>query len=188
MRFGARIFLILVIACGQGETYGQQTASIKRLSGEVNFDGIPGEEAWNGQEYFPLIMNQPNYGNEPGEKSEVMIAYDDEYLWIGARLFSKDPSKIMATSKKRDEMAKSSDSFGIIFDTYNDNENALAFFTMPTAARIDYAISGDGVMTEGGGSGGGMGNDPNNMSWNTFWDVKTSRDDKGWYVEMRIYF
>jgi hypothetical protein len=27
-----------------------------------------------------------------------------------------------------------------------------------------------------------------NFSWNTFWDVKTSRDDKGWYLEMRIPF
>ncbi len=27
-----------------------------------------------------------------------------------------------------------------------------------------------------------------NLSWNTFWDVKTTRDDKGWYVEMRIPF
>ena len=27
-----------------------------------------------------------------------------------------------------------------------------------------------------------------NFNWNTFWDVKTTRDDKGWYVEIRIPF
>jgi hypothetical protein len=27
-----------------------------------------------------------------------------------------------------------------------------------------------------------------NTSWNTFWDVKTTRDDNGWYLEMRIPF
>ena len=27
-----------------------------------------------------------------------------------------------------------------------------------------------------------------NLSWNTFWDVKTTQDDKGWYVEMKIPF
>ena len=24
------------------------------------------------------------------------------------------------------------------------------------------------------------------MNWNTFWDVKTTMDDQGWYVEMCI--
>jgi len=74
--------------------------------------------------------------------------------------------------------------FGIILDTYNDNENGLAFFTAPTGLRTDYTISND-ASGQGGGPGG-----PSfmNYSWNTFWDVKTTRDDKGWYVEMRIPF
>ena len=38
-------------------------------------------------------------------------------------------------------------------------------------------------MSGGPGFGSAM-----NLSWNTFWDVKTSVDDKGWYVEMRIPF
>jgi hypothetical protein len=53
MRFGARIFLLLTIAYGQIETFSQQTVSIKRLTSEVNFDGIPNEEAWSGQGFIP---------------------------------------------------------------------------------------------------------------------------------------
>ena len=99
-----------------------------------------------------------------------------------SRLYSENPENITSTSKKRDERSRNSDNFGIILDTYDDNENALAFYTLPSGARIDYTVSNDG---EGGG-GGGMGSI--NLSWNTFWDVQTSRDDKGWYVEMRIPF
>jgi len=111
-----------------------------------------------------------------------MVGYTRDYLWISARLYSKDPSNITSTSKKRDEESRNSDQFGIILDTYDDNENALAFFTMPSGARIDYTVSNDG---EGGG-GGGMGSI--NRSWNTFWDVETTWDEAGWYVEMRIPF
>ena len=96
----------------------------------------------------------------------------------------EDASKIFAVTKKRDEELFDYDAFGIILDTYNDNENGLAFFTAPTGLRTDYTISNDAA----GGGGGPGGPSDMNYSWNTFWDVKTTRDDKGWYVEMRIPF
>jgi hypothetical protein len=113
----------------------------------------------------------------------VRIGYDDEFLWVAASLYMEDASKIYAATKKRDEMLFDFDAFGIVLDSYNDNENGLAFFTAPTGLRTDYAIFND--ATGGGGPGGPGGL---NISWDTFWDVRTTRDDKGWYVEMRIPF
>lgn len=162
---------------------GQDTIKIGRISGTVDFDGFPFEQVWDEAIRLPLIMYSPNSGAEPSEESEVMIGYDQDFLWVGARLYSADPSDIVATSKKRDEASRNSDAFGIILDTYDDNENALVFYTTPTGSRTDYTISNDAA---GGGGGGGRG--PMNMSWNTFWDVETSRDEQGWYVEMRIPF
>jgi len=107
-----------------------------------------------------------------------MIHANDNF-WRKRNKFGR---KTSSTSKKRDEESRNSDQFGIVLDTYDDNENALAFFTMPSGARIDYTVSNDG---EGGG-GGGMRS--TNRSWNTFWDVETTRDEAGWYVEMRIPF
>jgi hypothetical protein len=128
-------------------------------------------------------MHRPNFGNEPSEKSDVRIGYDDEFLWIGASLFMNDASEIFAATKKRDEMLFGYDAFGIVLDTYNDNENGLAFFTAPTGLRTDFTISNDATGDFGPGGPPGL-----NTSWNTFWDVKTTRDDNGWYVEMRIPF
>jgi hypothetical protein len=162
---------------------GQDPIRIEPLQGEVNFDGRPFEEVWEHASRFPVIVNTPNFGAEPVERTEVMITYDQEYLWICARLYSRDPSNITSSSKKRDEESRNSDQFGIILDSYDDNENALAFFTVPSGARTDYTVSNDGE-----GSGGGPGRGAVNLSWNTFWDVETSIDDQGWYVEMRIPF
>jgi len=174
--------IIFVVFLTPVKLLSQESFSINRMSGKIDFDGHPHEEAWNQASEFPMIVHSPNFGTQPSERSEVMIAYDQEYLWIGARLYSKNPSDITSTSKKRDEESRNSDSFGIILDTYDDNENALAFVTMPSGARIDYTVSNDG---EGGG---GPGRGSINRSWNTFWDVETSRDELGWYVEMRIPF
>ncbi len=160
----------------------QEPLKIKRITGKVDFDGKPYENAWSSVEQFPLVMHKPNFGNEPSEKSEVMIGYDDDYIWIGARLFMKDASRIFTPTKKRDDQVSGIDAFGVVLDAYNDNESGLAFYTTPTGLRTDYAIANDAVMN-GGDPFGGM-----NYSWNTFWDVKTTRDDKGWYVEMRIPF
>jgi hypothetical protein len=162
----------------QTNLYSEGSIKIKRISGPVQFDGVPNEQLWNELEPFILTMHKPNFGSAPSEISDVRIGYDDGFLWIGARLMMEDASKIFTVTKKRDELLSDYDAFGIILDTYNDNENGVAFFTTPTGLRTDYTISNDA-------SGG-----PSymNINWNTFWDVKTSRDDKGWYVEMRIPF
>lgn len=176
----------MYIALATGHLSGQEAVRISRLTGPVEFDGLPFEASWDGLMVFPLKMSRPNFGNEPSEKSEVMLAYDNEYLWVGARLYMRDPKKIFVNSKKRDAELFGFDSFGILLDSYNDNENALVFFTTPTGLRTDYAVSDDAAG--GGGGQGPPGFDALNFSWNTFWDCKTTRNDKGWYVEMRIPF
>ncbi len=179
-----RILIVVLLSGLHNNLISQEALKIKRILAPVKFDGMPEEEAWQALDLFNLTMHKPNFGAQPSEKSEVRIGYDDEFLWVGASLYMQDASKIFAVTKKRDEELFDYDAFGIILDTYNDNENGLAFFTTPTGLRTDYTISNDAAQN---GGGPGM-NSAMNTSWNTFWDVKTTRDDNGWYVEMRIPF
>jgi len=182
---GAFGFFLMILFPGfHNNLFSQEAVSIKRITSPIEFDGIPLEAAWEVLDLFPLTMHKPNYEAQPSEKSDIRIGYDDEFLWVGASLFMEDVSKIFTVTKKRDEELFDYDAFGIILDTYNDNENGLAFFTAPTGLRTDYTISNDAA----GGGGGPGGPSDMNYSWNTFWDVKTTKDDKGWYVEMRIPF
>ena len=173
--------LMFLIMCSS--LNGQEAVTVIRLSDHVQFDGIPDEPLWNNLSKFELTMHRPNFGLKPSEESDVRIGYDDEFLWIGAKLYMKDASRIFSPTRKRDEELEEYDGLGILLDTYDDNENALAFYTNPSGLRTDYTISNDAQMAGGPGPGSAM-----NMSWNTFWDVKTTVDDKGWYVEMRIPF
>ena len=161
----------------------QDEVGIKPLTGEIEFDGLVNEPAWKVSQQLPLTMHFPVFNNPPSEQSEVYLTFDDNYLWVGAILYYKDVNNIVSTSKKRDEESENSDAFGILLDSYDDNENALAFFTMPSGLKIDYSVSNDG---QGGGPGPGMSS--KNYTWNSYWDVKTTTTNEAWHVEMRIPF
>jgi hypothetical protein len=165
------VYLLSILA------YSQESVTVKRIAGKVTLDGISAEPAWNDVTSFPFITHQPVFGAEPSEKTEICIAYDEKYLYVAGRLYDKEPEKIIMTSKKRDATGVANDWFGVILDTYNDKENALAFFTTPAGLRLDLTVFNDGV-----------GELPINESWNTFWDVISIVSDSGWFTEMRIPF
>jgi hypothetical protein len=162
---------------------GQDRVIIPRIQGEFKFDGMVEDACWKNLQPLQMVMHTPTFGNQPTEKSEIMICYDNTYLYVGARLFDSNPSDMLISSKKRDESEVASEELMLIFDSFNDKENGLGFATTPTGLRNDFTISKD-AMQEGGGPGEG----PFNQSWNTFWDVKTTKNDKGWFAEIRIPF
>ena len=148
---------------------------LSRVQGRVTLDGLSTEPAWNGIKPLPVVVYTPNSGAAPSETTEILVAYDDDFIYVAGRLYDREPDKIQATSKKRDDMKLSNDWLGIILDTFHDHENALGFFTTPAGLRLDMTIFHDAE-----------GEFPVNQNWNTFWDVKTIRNKEGWFVEMRI--
>ena len=159
----------------------QTPVVIQRLDLPINFDGLSDEDAWKGVQILPLVMMRPHFGFPPSEKTEVLLGFDDKYLWVAGRLYDSEPSKMLASSKKRDYMEPNTEFFGIIIDTFNDKENGLGFMTTPTGLRWDAAIFNDAVSQT-------VMEMPINISWNTFWDVEVVTNDQGWFVEMRIPF
>ena len=174
-----RLLALLGLFLGGGASFGhaQDQYVLSRINGPVVLDGLSAEPAWEGIEPLPVVEHRPNFGSEPSERTEILVAYNEDYLYVAGRLFDNEPLKIQAPSKKRDSRNPGSDWFGIALDTFNDKENALAFFTTPTGLRWDAAVIND---AQGGISA--------NTNWNTLWDVAVVRNDEGWFAEMRIPF
>ena len=124
-------------------------------------------------------MHTPSFGREPSERTDVRFAYDEKYLYMGAKLYYNDVSMMKSASFKRDYTGLGGDLFGFILDTYNDNENGVVFYTTPDGLRFDASIQRDAVLTR-------PDQKPMNLSWNAFWDVKTAIDNEGWTVEIRV--
>ncbi len=156
----------------------QDPVVIPHLSGTIKFDGMPDEPAWKEAVSLPATMQSPYSGKEPSEKTEFLVAWDNAYVYFGARFYDKDPAGIRMPSMKRDETAQTNDFFGIGLDTYNDKENGVYFATTPSGLRTDFTVFNDAQPK-------GM-SIPFNFDWNTFWDVKTVINDEGWFAEIRI--
>ncbi len=181
-----RSLKVLPVICfflfGGAFVHGQGQISISAIKGDFKFDGVVDDPCWQNVEPLRMVMHTPTFGNQPTEKTEVMICYDNTYLYIGARLFDRNPAEMLISSKKRDESEVASEQLMLIFDTFNDKENGLGFATTPTGLRSDFTISKDAMGQDDPSQG------PFNMSWNTFWDVKTTKNNEGWFAEIRIPF
>jgi opacity protein-like surface antigen len=156
-----------------------QRVVVSRVAGPIKLDGRSDEPAWQGIQPLCMVMQSPTFGEACSERSEALLGYDDEFVYVAGRMYDREPGRIQAPTKKRDAMVATTDWFGVLFDTFNDKENALAFFTTPAGLRFDAAVFRDAQAA----SPDDM---PMNLSWNTFWDVAVARTDDGWHAEMRI--
>ncbi len=154
---------------------------LPHLDGPIQLDGLSDEPAWEAVEPWLPTQYEPDNGAPPTERTEFLVAYDDEYIYFALRGYDRDSTGIRYNGLYRDRLS-GDDHFEILLDTFNDNETAVLFTTTPGGIRIDAAISND---ASGGGiaSGGWI-----NGDFNTFWDVETAVNQEGWFAEMRVPF
>lgn len=173
------VLLIAVLYLHTKNIFGQETIKLVRTTSPIVVDGIPHEAAWEAVKPFPMVQYEPVFKGTLSEKTDIRVTYDDEYLYVAAKMFTEDPSTIVANSLYRDSYS-GDDVFAIILDPFNDDQNALRFFTTPAGVRFDQSISNDANSVAGSNAVNG--------SWNTFWDASSTIHEDGWYSEMRIPF
>ena len=153
---------------------GEPPHFVPRIEGSIVLDGRADEPAWDAIEPLPAFTHVPTFGVPPSERTEFRIAYDAEYLYFSCQAYDSDPDGIRMFSLLRDERSFRSDFCAIYIDSLNDEENALQFKTGPGGNRSDSQRTNDGQQSDN--------------SWDAFWDVAVSRDEQGWYAELRIPF
>jgi hypothetical protein len=140
-------------------------------------DGVLDDNVWQNVPFATdFVELRPNAGNheKPDERTEVKIIYDNNAIYIGARMHETSSSKIAKEIATRDNVGNA-DFIGIIFDTYKDGINGTGFFVTSANSQFDAKY---GQPDENGND-----EDPN---WNAVWTSKVSIDEHGWSAEMRI--
>ena len=142
-----------------------------RLTGPVTVDGVLDEPIWQTAEPASrFLQRDPVEGVAPSQRSEVRIAYDDDAIYVGARLWDTAPDSILKRLSRRD-VSIPADRFSIYLDPYHDRRSGYYFLINAAGTLFDGTVSNDGW--EDG-------------SWDGVWEGKAHVDDKGWTAEMRI--
>lgn len=145
-------------------------ANAVRLTSSVSVDGKLDEEVWR---TAPAIsdfrQSQPSEGKPATQRTEVRFAYDDQALYIGARMLDSLGGKgVVSRLLRRDALSETdSDIFQITLDSYHDHSSRFNFVVNPSGSKRD-------------GTG-----DP---TWDPIWETNARIDSAGWTAEMRIPF
>ncbi len=178
-KFSHIIYLIIFSINFYGQSQDNNPKSfeaIKIKSEEIILDGKLDESFWKdiiGIDDF--LMQEPIEGGKPTENTIIKVAYDQNYLYIGAVLYDSDPNGIKSFKMRKDSPLNTDDRFMLILDTYLDGRNAYFFEINPKG------LMGDGLLSIGQGLS-------LNKNWDGIWRPWTHIGDFGWSTEIRIPF
>lgn len=152
-------------------------ATAVRIDTGISVDGRLDEASWLvAQPITEFTQTDPLEGEAATDRTEVWFLYDDEALYIGARMWETS-AQVRQRLGRRDSFLMDSDWFYVSLDTYHDHNSAYQFSVNPAGVKRDEIT---------GGNGGSFGRP--DASWDAIWDAATTTDESGWSVEIRIPF
>ena len=148
-------------------------------------DGVLDDAVWQRASVIDqFVQQEPEEGAPATERTEVLILYDAENLYVGVRAYDSDPDGMFSTEMRHDaERILEEDSFQIILDTFNDSRSGYMFVTSPLGAKLEQQISNEGGDS---GRGRGRGGSDVNRDWDGVWHVSVKPMDGGWAAEIAI--
>lgn len=157
----ALCFFCSIIAYSQTGPY--KSFKVKYVTESIQLDGVLDDYVWEIAEaadefweYFPVDSIQAK------KQTEIKMLYDDTNLYIGIKVYTAG-RKYAIESLKRDFRAGNSDNITLLFDTFNDANNAFLFGINPYGVRREGLVSGGGLDLRG---------------FTISWDVKWRGDSK----------
>ena len=154
----------------------KQATAVRVPTASVRVDGRLDDEGWTlASPVRDFLQVEPVEGATPTDPMEVRFLYDEDALFVGARMFARDPSGIQAPMSRRDEGTGQAEHVFVSLDTYLDRRTAYTFGVTAAGARFDhYHADDDRSNTDPG--------------FDPVWEARVGVDEDGWIAELRIPF
>ena len=158
----------------------QDTLYLKRATQSIILDGAIQEYDWTVanvadgfNQYFPSDSIPAR------AQTEVRMTYDDNNLYVLAKMHNLGPRSYVTPSLRRDFRGEANDVFSVVLDTYADKNNAFLFGVNP------FGVQREGLIANGGSLAS-----PSTFStgWDNIWYSEAKIYDTFWIVEMAIPF
>ena len=153
----------------------KQAVAVRVGSGAIRFDGRLDEEAWRlSPALTDFIQKEPVEGATPTDRMEVRFVYDDDALFVGARMYSQSRGAIQAPLGRRDD-GQQSEHLLVSLDTFLDRRTAYTFGVTASGVRLDHYHQSDNENQI----------DP---EFDPVWEARTRVEEGGWTAELWIPF
>lgn len=177
--FTLRIGVAQEVVVGE-DLDGRKSIRAVKFDEDVNIDGILDESIYDSVEPISdFVQHLPVSGATASDNTEVWVFYNDQSIYVTAKVYESVPEDEWVANEMRRDVGRlrTNDSFSVMFDTFLDRRNGVAFLVSPIGGFSDFTINNEGMATR-----------PVNFDWNVVWNSRVGRFDGGWTVEMEIPF
>ena len=149
---------------------------VARVSGgSPSIDGHLDESVWEAARWVTnFIQKEPDQGEPASLDTEIAFLYDDQALYVGARMHSDDPATIGNLMTRRDDPGQA-ERLIVSLDTFLDRRTAYSFAVTAAGVRVDYFHPVDHEFQR-------------DFTFDPVWTARANVTDSGWTAEMRIPF
>ncbi|MBI4447152.1 MAG: carbohydrate binding family 9 domain-containing protein [Acidobacteria bacterium] len=157
------------------EPVRKQARAVRVDDGAVKVDGHLEEPQWSETPAVTdFIQKEPTEGAPPTELMEFRFLYDDEALYVGARMHKNVDSIIQAPMGRRDR-GEESEHIQVALDTFGDRRTAYVFGVTASGVRLDrfHPKDDEANFDEG---------------FDPVWKAKTHQNEQEWTAELWIPF
>ena len=152
----------------------KQATATRVPNGSLRIDGRLDEGAWlKASPITDFVQKEPVENAAPTDKMEVRLLYDDDVLYVGARMHSSD-GRIQAPLGRRDSTAQA-EHILVSFDTFLDRRTAAVFGVTAAGVRLDRYHSSDNE-------------DSFDAGFDPVWRAETQVSGDQWTAELWIPF
>ncbi len=138
-------------------------------------DGVLDDATWRHAAFVSdLAQKDPAQDAAPTERTEVAIVFDDDALYVAARMTKADVATLERPLTRRDDTS-GAERIIVSLDPYRTGRIAYSFAVTAAGVRADWIHTDDSERTR-------------DSSWNPVWRAQVVVDDHGWTAEMRIPF
>jgi len=152
----------------------QKRLQIHRSTTPPLLDGVLDDETWAHASIIEdFHQYEPVDHAEPTERTIVYITYDDDFLYVAARMWDSEPDQVRARQLVQGGSARWDDGFSIYLDTFNNKRTGYMFQTNPNGVRTEGTFETPTRL---------------NRDWEDIWYAEARINEEGWVAELAIPF
>jgi hypothetical protein len=167
------VALLSMSALAADEPAMTKSTAITRIDTPPVIDGVLDDAAWaTAVVVSDLHQIKPVEYAEPTERTEFLLLYDEDAIYIGVRAFDSSPEEVVAKVLRQGERLRGEDRVRVLVSPFNDNRSGYSILVNANSVRFE------GIYKDGNFD----------RDWTGIWQGQSRINEEGWVAEFRIPF